>query len=168
VFVKHAVTDEAAEWLRKERVVYESVRGSFMPEYVGAVDDRDTTLVVIEDLSAADWPPPWSRGRIDSALAALAEVQAAQPPAGLDALDAMASTSWAWPGVAGDPEPFLSTGLCSREWLDAALPELLRAGPADRARARARASGERPVAILGGWLSTRCETCSSRRFLQET
>jgi hypothetical protein len=89
VFVKHAVTDEAAEWLRKERVVYESVRGSFMPEYVGAVDARDTTLVVIEDLSAADWPPPWSRGRIDSALAALAEVQAAQPPAGLDALDAM-------------------------------------------------------------------------------
>jgi hypothetical protein len=82
VFVKHAVTDEAAEWLRKERVVYESVRGSFMPEYVGAVDARDTTLVVIEDLSAADW----SRARIDSVLAALAEVHAAQPPAGLDAL----------------------------------------------------------------------------------
>lgn len=38
-FVKHALTDDAVEWLRKERLVYESVRGPFMPTYLGAYDD---------------------------------------------------------------------------------------------------------------------------------
>jgi aminoglycoside phosphotransferase (APT) family kinase protein len=36
-----------------------------------------------------------------------------------------------WPEVARDPEPFLSLGLCSREWLDQALAVLLEAASLD-------------------------------------
>src|SRR5207247_7810182 len=68
-FVKHALTHEAAEWVRKERRVYESVRGPFMPGYLGAYDDRGTTLIVIGDLSSAEWPPPWSPQRVGGVLA---------------------------------------------------------------------------------------------------
>jgi hypothetical protein len=63
-FVKQALTAEAAKWLRAERHVYENVHGSFLPAYFGAED----TLLVIEDLSAAEWPPPWTHGRIDLVL----------------------------------------------------------------------------------------------------
>jgi hypothetical protein len=59
-FVKQALTPDASAWLRKERTLYEAVDGSFMPAYLGAYDDGKTTLLVLEDLSGADWPPPWS------------------------------------------------------------------------------------------------------------
>ena len=86
-FVKHAQTDDAAEWLRKERVVYESVRGPFMPSYLGAHDARGTTLLVLEDLVAARWPPPWSLHDIDAVLASLAALHATPPPAGIASLE---------------------------------------------------------------------------------
>jgi hypothetical protein len=118
VFVKQALTAEAAEWLRAERHVYENVRGSFLPAYFGAED----TLLVIEDLSAAEWPPPWTQGRIDLVLEALDELHATQPPAGLPRLEVSG-----WALVREDPDPLLSTGVCSREWLAAALPAFVQA-----------------------------------------
>jgi hypothetical protein len=127
-FVKHALTDDAAEWLRLERVLYESVHGSFMPAYLGFYDDAGTTLLVIEDLSEAAWPPPWSKDRISAVLSCLAELHATQPPAGLRALEAMRERLVGWGAVAADPEPLLGTGLCSRAWLDEALPDLVHAG----------------------------------------
>jgi hypothetical protein len=128
VFVKHALTDEAADWLRKERLVYESVRGSFMPEYLGAHDEAGTTLLLLEDLSGADWPPPWSAERIDAVLASLEALRATSSPAALERLDAMRASIVGWGRVATDPEPLLATGLCSAAWLDEALPALLLAG----------------------------------------
>jgi hypothetical protein len=124
VFVKQALTPEAEDWLRTERLVYENVAGSFMPEFHGG----DETVLVIEDLSAADWPPPWTEERIGLVLAALDELHATQPPAGLPRLDDQRARVVGWPAVRDDPEPLLSTGLCSREWLDLALPALVRAG----------------------------------------
>src|SRR4051812_20403048 len=38
VFVKQALNGTAVEWLRAERVVYEAVRGPFMPSFYGAYD----------------------------------------------------------------------------------------------------------------------------------
>lgn len=127
MFVKHALTEDAAEWLRKERLVYESVQGSFMPAYVGAHDDGGTTLLVIEDLSGAEWPPPWSPERIQAVLAALRALHVTPPPDGIEPLAGMREAVVGWHRVAADPQPFLSTGLCSREWLEAVLPELVRA-----------------------------------------
>jgi Phosphotransferase enzyme family len=123
VFVKHALTPEAEEWLAKERLVYEHVRGAFMPDYLGA----DDAFLVLEDLSTADWPPPWSSQRIDSVLRVLSDVRSSARPARLPRLVHMLSEIVGWPTVADDPDPMLSTGVCSAQWLDAALPALLAA-----------------------------------------
>ena len=127
-FVKHALTDDGTGWLRKERLLYESVHGTFMPSYLGAYDDGTTTLLVLEDLSGAAWPPPWSPQRVDAVLAALDELHATTPPDGVDSLEAKRRDVVGWDLVAGDPEPLLATRLCSRGWLDEALPALIGAG----------------------------------------
>jgi hypothetical protein len=129
-FVKHALTEDAAGWLRKERLLYESVWGPFMPSYLGAHDDGGTMLLVIEDLSGAEWPPPWSPRRIDAVLASLDEVHAARPPAGIEFLQAEREIVVGWGVIAADPEPLLATKLCSLAWLEEALPALLRASEA--------------------------------------
>jgi len=126
VFVKHALTNEAEEWLRTERLVYEHVRGSFMPECLGATD----VVLVLEDLSGADWPPPWSSQRIGSVLGMLSDVRSSARPSGLPRLEDMRGAIVGWPTVADDPGPMLSTGVCSAHWLEAALPALLRAADA--------------------------------------
>ena len=128
VFVKQALTDEAAGWLRKERAIYESVRGSFMPAYVGAHEHGPTAVLVLEDLSQAAWPPPWSAERIDAVLASLEELHETPPPAGLPSLEARRGDVVGWDLVHADPEPLVATSLCSRGWLDEALPTLRRAG----------------------------------------
>ena len=128
-FVKHALTSDAAEALRKERRMYEAVQGSFMPAYLGACDDA-TTLLVLEDLSRAEWPPPWSAARVDSVLASLDALHETSPPSGLDSLEAMRESVVGWGSVAASPELLLGTGLCSRAWLEESLPTLVAAGEA--------------------------------------
>ena len=126
-FVKHALTSSAEEALRKERLVYESLQGSFMPAYFGAWDD-ETTLLVLEDLSRAEWPPPWSAARVDAVLASLDSLHRSRPPRGLDSLETMRESVVGWRSVAADPEVLLGTGLCSRAWLEESLPTLVSAG----------------------------------------
>ena len=127
-FVKQALTEDAETWLRKERLLYEDVRGTFMPVYFGACDEDATVFLVIEDLSRGDWPPPWSPERIERVLSMLAEVRAAQPPHALQRLEDLRERVVGWPTVRDDPEPLLSTGVRSREWLERALPVLVQAG----------------------------------------
>jgi hypothetical protein len=127
VFVKQALTGDAAEWIGRERRLYESVAGSFLPRYFGGQDDEESVWVALEDLTDAEWPPPWSDASIAAVLDALAAVRVTPPPEWLPALEALRDDIVGWPRVAVDPEPFLSTGLCSRAWLDAALPTLVRA-----------------------------------------
>lgn len=129
-FVKHALDETCAGWLRTEHRVYASVEGPFMPELVGWFDKAGTTLLAIEDLGDAHWPPPWSPEHIAAVQAALDAVHRTPPPAGLPLLDGLRDRLDGWPGVARDPEPFLSTGACSREWLEAALPLLLETSAA--------------------------------------
>ena len=127
MFVKEALSEEAADWLRSERVVYEEVDAAFMPAYYGTHDRDGTVLLAIEDLSMAEWPPPWSRDRIDAVLTTLAAIRAATPPAGLPRLEERRDEVVGWPQVCDDPGLLLSVGVCSRAWLELALPDLLRA-----------------------------------------
>jgi aminoglycoside phosphotransferase (APT) family kinase protein len=85
-------------------------------------------LLVLEDLSAADWPPPWTAERIDAVLAALDELHATRLPGLIESLEAERERVVGWGLVVADPEPLLATGLCSRAWLREALPVLARAG----------------------------------------
>jgi aminoglycoside phosphotransferase (APT) family kinase protein len=123
VFVKLALDEMAAEWLRDEHRLYSALEAPFLPDLVGW-GDGEVTFLVLEDLSEGHWPPPWREGEIDAVLAALATVAAVRPPAGLPPLEDLRERLNGWQLVADDPEPLLSTGLCSRAWLDAALGAL--------------------------------------------
>jgi hypothetical protein len=122
-FAKVASIDPHPGWLRQERAVYDLVAGPFMPGFVGW-EDGDRPLLVLEDLTTdAHWPPPWRRGDVEAVLATLSEVAAVRP-AGLPAFP----DPWLnWTAVADDPQPFLSLGIASRAWLEAALPVLVAA-----------------------------------------
>jgi hypothetical protein len=127
VFVKLALDDLAAGWLRDESRVYRSISASFLPQLVAWHDVGDKTLLLIEDLSDAHWPPPWSPDQIMCVLETLDAVHATAPPSELPLLESMRPGLDGWPTVAADPEPLLATGVCSRRWLARALPLLAQA-----------------------------------------
>ena len=97
-FVKHAAPiDPCPRWLRDEYTVYQAVSGPFMPTLLAWEDDPERPLLVIEDLSPGNLPR-FEDYRIPS-----------------------------WETVADDPEPFLSTGLAGKKWLERVLPALVTA-----------------------------------------
>jgi Phosphotransferase enzyme family len=126
-FVKIALDETAADWLRAEHRVYAAVEAPFLPELVGW-HDAGTTLLAIDDLSDAHWPPPWRAGDVDIVLRALDELHSTAPPASLPSIASEREWLNGWELVAGDPAPLLSTGLCAAAWLDDALPLLLETG----------------------------------------
>jgi hypothetical protein len=130
-FVKVATDEMTASWLRDEHLVYSVLRGSpFMPTYLGWYDDGRYPVLALEDLSAARWPPPWSVEQVESVRACLEDMHASVVPEGIPhAADDRLGLREGWEEVARDPEPFLSLGLCSREWLEGALPRLREASP---------------------------------------
>ena len=129
-FVKAAVDDLTAGWLRAEYLVYAAVQEDFLPALLGWHDDGARPVLVLEDLSAAHWPPPWSPREVARLRAALERIAATPPPDGLESLEDRRADLAGWELVAEDAEPFLSVGLCSRAWLEEALPTLLAASQA--------------------------------------
>jgi hypothetical protein len=125
-FVKEAVDDLSAAWLRDEYRIYAAVEATFLPRFIGWIDD-DLPALVLEDLSHAHWPPPWSERNAASVVAALGEVAATPSPPGLGSAEDRRKDLAGWTLVRDDPDPFLGLGLCSRAWLDAALPDLVAA-----------------------------------------
>ena len=123
VFVKSAVDELSAGWLRVEIEVYSSVRGSFLPDVHGYAEDDGLPFLVLEDLGEAYWPPPWREGDVEAVKEALAQIATTVPPAGLERVPRR-EIAFEWREVERDPEPFLALGLCSRTWLDANLVRL--------------------------------------------
>jgi len=125
-FAKQAVNEPTAEWLRAEHSVYRQLRGSFLPALLGWDDDGIEPILVLEDLSQAVWPPPWSVERVRRVLDTIAVIGEQPVPDGVGPMEA----DWVaggWREVAEDPEPFLSLGMCDSRWLERALPTLLAA-----------------------------------------
>ena len=126
-FAKVAVNESTAEWLAAEHVVYSQVEGSFLPRFLG-YDAAVPAVLLIEDLTAAHWPPPWPEGSIDRVRRALDEIAATWPPQGVPSVEVYrAEILGGWSLVEQDPGPFLSFGFCSSTWLADALPRLREA-----------------------------------------
>ena len=98
-------------------------RPASLPEFLGWDGGGSNPVLLLEDLSAAYWPPPWRPGDADLVLLALARVHATPPPDWVPAQDRERLRGW--PVVAEDPQPLLSLGLCSEVWLNKALPDLI-------------------------------------------
>ena len=65
-------------------------------------------MLVLEDLSEASWPPPWTTSYIQAVLTTLAEVRSTPPPNHLRPLDPRLLDGWTL--VADNPASFLSSG----------------------------------------------------------
>jgi thiamine kinase-like enzyme len=125
-FVKVATTRVTARMLRNEGLVYARLSGSFMPRLIGWEDHPREPILIIEDLSEAIWPPPWTTTSLEAVLEQIDAIHTAKadlPP--YSEIHPESDSGWA--AVAADPSPFLSLGLASQEWLDAALPRLIEA-----------------------------------------
>jgi Phosphotransferase enzyme family len=126
-FVKAATEPVTAKFIRDEQRVLASLRGPFVPDVL-ALDDEDPPLLVLEDLRAAHWPPPWDDSMIGAVREALAALATTPPP---DVVPPVGTHRdrlvTGWEEIEADPVPFLSLGVCSPGWLDAALPALREA-----------------------------------------
>jgi hypothetical protein len=142
VFAKLGTTELTRDWLRSEARFYAELLGcagrrGFVPALHAFEDHAQRPLLLLEDLSAACWPPPWDARQLERLLAGLREMARSRPlPASLQGFEIDRELLAGWSRVQLDPRPFLSLGLCSQEWLERALPELLRA------QAAARLAGE--------------------------
>lgn len=130
-FAKAGVTLLTAALLRREIQAYAALHGDFLPKVIGHDDASGIPVLVLEDLSGAEWPPPWSLERVGAVVEALRELHASRA-----ALPTYAEVHGArgghWAEVAREPAAFLALGLVSPAWLQASLPALVDAEAACR------------------------------------
>jgi hypothetical protein len=122
-FAKVGGVERVDEWLRTEHRAYRDISGPFMPHLLGW-SDAPVAALLLEDLSDAFWPPPWSEDRVARIRLMLDEVAGARCPLWAPAAEEI-DLFTGWSDIASDPAPFLSLGLSTRAWLDAALPALI-------------------------------------------
>jgi thiamine kinase-like enzyme len=134
-FAKIGATPRTCRFVRREIEVYNAVSGPFMPRLVASEDHESAPVLILEDLSAARWPPPWDEGRVELVLARIHEMHHARVSLERQA-DVHGAPPSNWQAVAAGPEPFLALGLADARWLDGALPILMRH------EARCRTDGE--------------------------
>jgi hypothetical protein len=123
-FVKAGAEEVTSEFLRDELRFYKTVQAPFMPRLLG-FDEDDPPLLVLEDLSGAHWPPPWSAEAIQAVRESLNAIWSTPPPEWLPPItDERDWLLGGWAEIEADPAPFLSLGVWSSEQLDDALPVL--------------------------------------------
>ncbi len=126
-FVKVATDDLTASWLRDEYRVYSHVKGSFMAEMLAWDDDGEHPMLVLEDLSGAVWPQSWTDITIEAVLETLRQIGNSPVAQGMPSLETLRPDPSSWRSVAANPETFLSLSLCTKQWLNKALPALIEA-----------------------------------------
>lgn len=124
-FVKVATTAVTAAQINREIVAYAGITGRFVPRVLGADPDPIQPILIIENLSSATWPPPWTDVLVDQVLDAMAEMHATRTELSHGGL--LEGRDAGWPTVATDPTAFLALGHVSAVWLDRALPTLIAA-----------------------------------------
>jgi hypothetical protein len=126
-FVKAATEPVTAHFIRDEQRVLGALDGPFVPKVL-AMDEEEPPLLVLEDLRAARWPPPWDDAAIAAVRETLRLVGATSPPAVIAPVATHRDELvMGWAEIEADPAPFLSLGVCSRDWLAASLRVLREA-----------------------------------------
>jgi Ser/Thr protein kinase RdoA (MazF antagonist) len=119
-----------------EKNVYRALSSHrFLPTCHGFGEAEQTEqfpFLVLEDLSGAHWPPPWTPHQIDAVLETLSDIHRVRDAfvETLLPVEVAEAQTRTWDAVAADPAPFLSLHFCSETWLAAALPTLLSAATA--------------------------------------
>jgi hypothetical protein len=131
-FAKIAAFDYTAEWLRLERANYEGLAGrGYLPRMLGWDDDGESPTLLLEDLSNAQWPPPWTTETIGAVQEALRQIQATPPPEGVTGLfGELFDIREGWLPLRADPATALTLGVFDRGWLETWGETLERAAEA--------------------------------------
>jgi hypothetical protein len=125
-FVKIGTTPVTAKFIQREMRVYGKVGGEFVPRLVAAEDHPNEPILIIEDLSALRWPPPWQEADVERVRAQIGAMHATA--ADLEPFDqVLGHIVGGWRKVAEETGPFLSLGLADAAWLQRALPRLVEA-----------------------------------------
>ncbi len=119
VFVKMADDKRTATALRSEHHVYSSITAEWLPRLV-AWEDGDEPLLVLEDLSASRWPPPWPED-VALLLRTLSEVGAT--PLEVEPMQPLTSSPWT--GIMKNPQPVAALGVVDIEWISDHGPALV-------------------------------------------
>jgi Phosphotransferase enzyme family len=134
-FVKAGTQTSARAQIEREASILESVAAPYMPGLYGAAVVDEWSVLVLQDLSRAQWPPPYpDRGA--ALLETVMQVGATAPPHGLQRRPEGRPLGTYWQRIAADPEPVLAHGLFSAAWLEEAQPVL------DAAESLARLAGD--------------------------
>jgi aminoglycoside phosphotransferase (APT) family kinase protein len=137
-FVKASADAVAREQIEREAAVIEAIAAPYMPRSYGSARVDEWAVLVLEDLSGAQWPPPYpDEGR--GLLETVAQVAATPAPANLSRRPERRPHGTYWQRIAADPEPVLANGSFSAAWLERALPLL------EAAESRAQLAGDELV-----------------------
>ncbi len=119
VVAKIATDQRTASEIRFEADVLGSYRLGCMPELIG-FDDAEAPLLLLEDLSSAQWPPPWLNPGL--LFSTITEVGSHEAPAWIPSLrdDRLPS----WDLVMSRRREVVATGVVSDEWLTSAAARL--------------------------------------------
>ncbi len=125
-FVKHATDEDTAGWLRDEFRAYRAISADFMPRLHGW-GEANYPLIILEDLSTAEWSWEWSDTNVQRVLHLLERLRETPAPADLPDFAGLSSDLRGWHQIQDDPRPFLDLGLTSAAWLERCLPALVQA-----------------------------------------
>lgn len=84
VFAKMGTVPDTIAAIRQECRVRDSVDGPFAVRVLAK--DAEAAVMVLEDLSAAAWPPPWNKARLDAVAGLLGELAGTDAPRALPTL----------------------------------------------------------------------------------
>ncbi len=134
-FVKAGTETSARAQIEREGILLESVDAAYMPDVYGTATVDGWSVLVLEDLSGAVWPPPFP-DRGGALLDTVMQVAATPAPHGLRRRPQDRPLGTYWQRIAADPDPLLGLGLFTARWLGSALPVL------DAAESAAQLAGD--------------------------
>lgn len=125
-FVKVVTEKDTIKWLRDEHRIYSILKAEYIPQVLGW-EDGEFPLLILEDLSAGHWPPPWTSDQIQKVFDVLKKLKAVKIEGDFRSLAHFKKEFTGWEKISKDPSGFLGLGLVSSEWLQKALPVLIKA-----------------------------------------
>ena len=124
-FVKIGTPSVSNQNLRDEAWVYECCKVDCMPKVMAWQDDKEFPIMLFEDLSVSHWPPPWKTDQIDQVLKTSKLIHSTRVPLmSYEEKHGPGEPGW-WEIIETNPEPVLSLGLITEEWLKKSLPTLI-------------------------------------------
>lgn len=125
-FVKVATEEDTIKWLRDEHKIYSILKAEYLPQVLGW-DDGEFPLLILEDLSTGHWPPSWTPEQIQKVFDTLEKLKTVKIDGDFRSLSHFKKEFTGWGKISKDPSGFLGLGLVSSEWLQKALPVLIKA-----------------------------------------